>query len=106
MADQHKYTSNEFIKRNAARVQRIVLIPNADPTGGVQRLGIVEVLFELGEEVSGVYTVKETKALRLEYHQLNSALRDTLDDLEDKALAAGETQGIFPAGANEPIPIP
>lgn len=104
MADQHKYTVDVTVTENTARVRSIHLRPNADPTQGVERLGMVEVSFEIGEENGGNFVVTDTKTLSLEYHTLGAALLATLDDLEDKALSAGTSNGIFPAGTSEPIP--
>ena len=97
MADQHKYTVAAVVTENVARVQTITLHPNA-PTP------IVEVSFVIGEEVAGVFTQTDTKTLSKNYSELGAALRAVLDDLEDKALAAGASAGLFPAGANEDIP--
>lgn len=97
MADQHKYTVDVTVTENTARVQSLTLRPSSSEP-------FVEVVFAIGEENAGTFTQTDTKVLRKLYSELPAPLLAVLDDLEDKALAAGETDGFFPAGANEAIP--
>lgn len=101
MADQHKYTSAVQVTENVARVEHITLLPNIPGNG---RLGRIEVVYAIGEETGGTFTQTDHKILTLDYGDVSAAIQTTLDDLEDKALIAGENNGIYPAGSNETIP--
>lgn len=97
MADQHKYTVDVTVTENAARIHTITLRPNHPQP-------FVEVVFYIGEDDAGTFTRTDTKVLSVLYADLSAPLLAVLDDLEDKALSAGQSDGLFPAGSNEVIP--
>ena len=99
MAKQHRYTAPEVATRDVGRVKQITLLPNYEG-------GQVRIVYDLGEEVGGVFTARDFRKANVAYDKLPASLLAVLDDLETKALQYAETKGLLPAGAIEAVPVP
>lgn len=105
MTKQHKYTSAVQVTENVARVATISIKPNTPGTtaGGLPTVGVVEIIYEIGEETGGIFTRTDTKIATIAIEDLPTNTETAVLDLESKALAYGEAQGIYPPGDEEVI---
>ena len=94
---QHTWTAPQTRSVNSGRVKRVIFDP--------QRPG-VEVTYEIGEEVAGVFT--ERPDLRVvhtfAWDDIPAGPQTDLQGLEEKLMTFAENNGIFEAGALETDP--
>jgi len=93
-AQQHRYGTPATVTQNVARVSTISYHPH---------LGFVSVLFDVGEEISGSFTVSKTTDVFIQYESLPGPLQAVFDDLEKKSLNYGFNNGVFVSGSVETI---
>ena len=106
MAKQHRFDVDQTETKNVGRCVTISYYPHRtaarlnpeDP----RTPGMVEAVFEIGEETGGVFTVRETQVVQRAFDDLPAGLQTTFDSLETTALNFGESSGILPSGTEEP----
>lgn len=101
MAKQLRYTTAQTVTQNVTRVESITYFPTRDDGAGSR--GIIEVVYAIGEDNGTTFTRNDTDVLQVTFADLNATLQATFDDLESKALAVGQNQGLFPSGSEEAL---